>query len=91
MDKESVKLLMIDLSARAPFGVMCDRRGIVRKLAFVEVDKDMVVLSEIENILSGYRISNDDETVKPYLRSIEDMTHSEYDEYLRIKNSSTCS
>ncbi len=82
-DKE---LLVKDLSARVPYGVMChisgDDTNTPRKLSRIEVD-------ELDGILLDFWTDREDHLsiqvylseVKPYLRSKDDMTEEELKTY----------
>ena len=76
MTQQDKELLLRDLCSRLPYGVN------------VEIEKYHIgILKGIDN----YTVSTDRginypiSIVKPYLRPMSSMTHSEYDEYLRIK------
>lgn len=76
MNKEDKELLVKDLSARLPFGVICFC-GHDAQLKLVCPDGDYCVIQN-----SPYAI----ETVKPYLRPISSMTEEEKVELQKITN-----
>lgn len=88
MTKEEQKLLTIDLSARLPYGVklLYD----VGEDQIVGVLDEIIILSENHTLVNFSTVpENYDnpsylEYFKPYLRSMEDMTEEEENEYERI-------
>ena len=68
------RLLLSDLAARTPYGIICDVRGRQKKLVSVSPFKTHCL--EFEN---GDYMSTTEELkdVKPYLRPLESMTHDE--------------
>ena len=74
MIQEDKELLLRDLCARLPYGLMCDRGGRARKLLSVSPDKKYCIeLANGEYMPNEYRITD----VKPYLRHMSDMTEEE--------------
>jgi 3-methyladenine DNA glycosylase AlkD len=92
MTKEEKQLLLVDLSARLPYGVFCV--GITYKLdddgeRYIPV-KVKDILSEIHNykletasVRLGLISSCKLETVKPYLRPMSSMTEEEKEELIK--------
>lgn len=78
MTQENKELLLKDLSARLPYGVMCACGKFNAQLKLVCPDGDYCVLQH-----SPYEI----ETIKPYLRSMSSMTEEERDELSYYDNS----
>jgi hypothetical protein len=73
-DKE---LLLIDLSARLPHGVICDRLGHPKKLLSVSPYKKYPLeFDNGEYMPSDFKV----EDIKPYLRPLSSMTEQEKDE-----------
>lgn len=96
MTQKDKELLLKDLCARLPYGVLCyindDDTNTPRKLRRIEVD-------ELDGILLDFWTDREDchsmqvylSEVKPYLRSMSSMTEEEYNEYRNIDNRSyTC-
>lgn len=76
MTQEDKQLLLRDLCARLPYKVFVMVEGYhIDKIKGIDGD----VISTDRGINYPLRL------VKPYLRPMSSMTHSEYDEYLRIK------
>ena len=75
MTQEKKQLLLKDLSARVPYGVICACEQYNGQLKFVCPDGDYCVLQ-----ISPYAI----ETIKPYLRSMSTMTEKENKEYDKL-------
>lgn len=92
MTKEEKQLLLQDLSARLPYGVIC--RGICNDF---DVDKDEYIDKEVTGILTdlhsykccyghvGLMNQCDIESIRPYLRPMESMTEEEMGEYAKFK------
>ena len=76
MTQEEKRLLLIDLCARLPYGVICRTGNFDGQLTLVCPNGDYCVLQN-----SPYAI----ETVKPYLRPMSSMTEEEYWETIDIK------
>ena len=84
MTQKDKDLLLRDLCARLPYGVKV-----------LDVDEEIGIVKSIEypsfyvkddnGQFDDFYLSNDITEIKPYLRPMSSMTHSEYDEYLRIK------
>ena len=89
MAQEEKQLLLKDLCARLPYGVLCyindDDTSTPRKLSRIEVD-------ELDGILLDFWTGREDcpfmqvylSEVKPYLRPMSSMTDEEYAEYVRL-------
>ena len=81
MIQEDKNLLIADLCARLPYGVMCDRGGRARKLLSVSPDKKYCIeLANDEYVPNEYRI----EDVRPYLRPLSSITEKEMRELYDI-------
>ena len=72
MTQEEKQLLLKDLCARLPYGVICDRLGQAKKLLSVSPYK--VYCLEFDNGEYKYKV----EDIKPYLRPMSSMTEEEY-------------
>jgi len=72
MKEEDKELLLKDLCARVPYGLMCACGKYVGKLKLVCPEGDYCILQN-----SSYTI----ETIKPYLRPISSMTDEEKEEF----------
>ena len=86
MTQQDKELLLRDLCARLPYGVKLEGRCDVTTLLQIRVIEDRIVILTTTwcgEIKAFYKENLDE--CKPYLRSMSRMTHSEYDEYLRIK------
>ena len=93
MTQKDKELLLKDLCARLPYGVLCyindDDTSTPRKLRRIEVD-------ELDGILLDFWTDREDchsmqvylSEVKPYLRSMSSMTEEESKEYTNIDNRS---
>jgi hypothetical protein len=77
MKQEDKDLLLKELSARVPYGLMCACGEYVGQLKLVCPDGDYCILQN-----SPYTI----ETIKPYLRPMSSMTEEEVWEYINITN-----
>ena len=75
MKEEDKELLLKDLCARVPYGLMCACGKYVGKLKLVCPDGDYCILQN-----SPYTI----ETIKPYLRPMSSMTEEEILELYKI-------
>ena len=78
MTQEEKELLLKDLCARLPYGVICDRLGKPKKLLSISPYK--VFCCEFDNgeyMPSEYGLDN----FKPYLRPMESMTEEEAKEW----------
>lgn len=74
MTKEEKQLLLADLCARLPYGVMCNRLGNIRKLLSVSPYNDYCF--ELYNgvyVTKRYKIDE----IKPYLRPMTSMSKEE--------------
>ncbi len=72
MTQEEKQLLLKDLCARLPYGVICNRLGQAKKLLSVSPYK--VYCLEFDNGKYKYKV----EDIKPYLRPISSMTEEEF-------------
>lgn len=77
MTQEEKELLLKDLSARVPYGVqiLADINkefdgGVISTLKTINLKKDWV---ELQSVLSPFKFDE----IKPYLRSMDDMTEEE--------------
>lgn len=76
MTAEEKQLVLIDLCARVPYGVMCDRLGQPKKLLSVAPHKVCPLeFDHGEYMPNDYKV----EDVKPYLRPMSSMTEEEID------------
>lgn len=74
MKQEEIDLVLRDLCARIPYGVMCDRLGRERKLIAISIESSYpIILDNGEYRSRSYTI----EEVKPYLRPLSSMTIEE--------------
>ena len=77
MTREEKQLLLKDLCARLPHGVICDRLGQTKKLLSVSPYKVYCLEFDNGEYMPGeYKI----EDIKPYLRPMSSMTEEEKDE-----------
>ena len=75
MTQEEKSLLLQDLCARVPYGVMCDRLGHPLKLVGVHPNKEFALeFDRGEYMPTEYTV----EDVKPYLRPMSSMTEEEF-------------
>lgn len=78
MEENLKQLLLKDLSARLPYGVEClAGDAIVGRLAGIVPYMGTVYLY-LQGVLTPYKV----EEVKPYLRSMDDMTEEEKNEFI---------
>lgn len=79
--KEEKALLLKDLCARLPYGV---KANMATKRAFREVCvvKTIYLQKDGDAEINGFALLHQ---LLPFLRPMSSMTHSEYNEYLRIK------
>lgn len=85
LTEQDKKLLLMDLCARLPYGVMCNM-GLKYPLQL-----QRILVDKLDgNLLDFYEDGNDYQVylseVKPYLRSMDDMTEEEYKELRTIIN-----
>lgn len=83
MRTEQQQLLIEDLSARQPYGVMVQINGIFHgsqdeRLGYVDCFNNQVHIH-------GYNFGIDIDNIKPYLRPMESMTEEEAVEYFRLQ------
>ena len=86
MTQEEKELLLKDLCARLPYGVICNRLGHNKKLLSISPYK--VYCLEFDNgeyMPSEYKV----EDIKPYLRPMSSMTEKEDWKYNYIKENHT--
>jgi len=82
MTQEEKDLLLKDLCARLPYGVICDRLEKPKKLLGVYPTKKFPLeFDNGEYMPSDYEL----EDIKPYLRPMSSMTEEEKEEYIHIK------
>ena len=84
MIKEDKELLLQDLCARLPYGVICkdDYAKIEGKLSQIGINYDMCVLSDVYGKTEWAYIPN----CKPYLFPLSSMTEEQKQEYSYIVN-----
>ena len=74
MTQEEKQLLLIDLCARLPYGLICKELGQAKKLLSVSPSKAYgITLDNGEYTRGNYKI----EDIKPYLRPMSSMTNEE--------------
>ena len=82
MTQKDKQLLLKDLCARLPYGVMCDRLGHPKKLLGVHPNKKYPLeFDRGEYMPAEYMV----EDVKPYLRPMSSMTEDELKEFAKLK------
>lgn len=78
MTQEEKQLLLIDLCARLPYGVICNELGQAKKLLSVSPSKAYgIELDNGEYTRGNYKIGD----IKPYLRPMSSMTDEEISIY----------
>lgn len=78
MTQEDKQLLLKDLCARLPYGVICtDNRHGDSRVFYIDVEDERVYYTDFDE----YGLI---ENCKPYLRPISSMTEEEKDEYDRL-------
>ena len=78
MTQEEKQLLLKDLCARLPYGVICNRLGQAKKLLSVSPYKVYCLEFDNGEYMPGeYKV----EDIKPYLRPMSSMTEEEKKEY----------
>lgn len=82
MTQEEKELLLRDLCARLPYGVMCNRIKNHYKLVDIDIKRGIVYLLREEQYVP-YSITLGDK-IEPYLRPMESMTEEEREEYINI-------
>lgn len=82
MTQQDKDLLLRDLCARLPYHVKIDYKGKLYTLRIYYLE-DVLSIARGYDYSRGYDMRN--VVIKPYLRPMSSMTHSEYNEYLRIK------
>ena len=90
MTQEAKDLLLKDLCARLPYGVVVHYNGLARPLFGIEPTQHFQIT--LDNALDGEHnglvyVSLDvgGEEPKPYLRPMSSMTEDEWEEYLTLK------
>lgn len=78
------ELLLRDLSARLPYGVICQRLKNAYELVDIDIKRGVVYLLRDETYVP-YSISAGDE-IKPYLRPMSSMTEEEKETYKMFFN-----
>jgi len=92
MTQEKKQLLLIDISARLPYGVLCDfvyNIGHPQKLLSVSLDeKYQIHLDSDEYVFGSGKSYSPSETIvdniKPYLRPLSSMTEEEEKEFNHV-------
>jgi hypothetical protein len=79
MKQEDKQLLLQDLCARLPYGLICDRLDKCYPLVDIDIKRELVYLLRDDNYVP-YSILRGD-IIKPYLRSLSSMTEEERQEY----------
>lgn len=89
MTQEEKKLLLVDLSARLPYGVVVNYNGLARPLFGIEPTQHFQIT--LDNALDGKHnglvyisLDVDGEEPKPYLRPMSSMTEEEVAEFETI-------
>ena len=75
METKDKELLLKDLCARLPYGVMCNRYSNVYELVEIDIKRGLVYLLA-NGAYMPYSVISGDE-VKPYLRPLSSMTEEE--------------
>ena len=75
MTQKDKELLLADLSARLPYGLICDRLGMHYPLIEIDIKRELVYLLRDDNYVP-YSILRGD-IIKPYLRPMFSMTEKE--------------
>jgi len=83
MSQEEKRLLLVDLCARAPYGVTVEIRG------RYDDGERFIRESEFDCSMLGY-LYDDETTIKPYLRPLSSMTEEEKETYERLKKLLVC-
>ena len=81
MTQEDKELVLIDLSARLPYGVKCCFRYSIKSKILREAD-NFVLTPTLYDIFTCKRFEED--YIKPYLRPMSSMTEEEKEEYKTI-------
>lgn len=89
MKPEDKQLLLKDLSARLPYGVVVNYNGLAQPLFGIEPTQHFQII--LDNALDGEHnglvyisLDVDGEEPKPYLRPMDSMTEGEIEELLNI-------
>ena len=80
MNEQEKQLLLKDLCARLPYGVMVDRLGVPHKVLSIKTDS--IEIDRGEYMPAPYYLDE----IKPYLRPMSSMTEEEEKEYIDIVN-----
>lgn len=75
MTQEEKQLLIIDLCARLPYGVVCQFKTSTQYALYVNIFDDTLTNSNL------FRLYEEDSLVRPYLRPMSSMTEEEHEEY----------
>lgn len=81
MTQENKGLLLKDLCARLPYGVICERLGKHYPLVEVDIKRELVYLLR-DDCYVPYSILRGD-IIKPYLRSMDSMTPEEQQDWIK--------
>ena len=81
MTQEDKELVLIDLSARLPYGVKCCFRYSIKSKILREAD-NFVLTPTLYDIFTCKRFEED--YIKPYLRPMSSMTEEEKKEYKKL-------
>ena len=84
MTKEEKELLLKDLSARLPYGIICNRYANAYELVEIDIKRGLVYLLREEQYVP-YSITSGD-VIKPYLRPMSSMTQEEMDNFQQCLN-----
>ena len=76
------QLLLKDLCARLPYGLMVDRLGVPRKVLAINSNNMTLLLDRGEYMPAWYMIGE----IKPYLRPMSSMTEAEKGEYHQLQS-----
>lgn len=88
-DKQLLQLLLVDLCARLPYGVMVDYENHIYILneidpACKDIDYITVRIQDIERLMCARSVLI--ENIKPYLRPMSSMTEEECDEWAQLES-----
>ena len=80
MTQENKELLLKDLAARLPYGVICGINGHSYELVEIDIKRELVYLLRDDCDIPWSILRGDD--VKPYLRPMSSMTEEERKEFI---------
>lgn len=80
MTKEKKKVLLVNLCTRLPYGVKVLYKGQVREIQHIEP-----LYNELKLLETSFNYTIGIEDIKPYLRSLSNMTKEEEKEYCNLK------